>query len=182
MFTSFHISHFHVCWSVVTRGCVFSAVLSNLRQKTTTEADFLYKEREKNLWLPLARSAGVLWTGESCFMLLQIAVVGIFDLWQKKLGIEEIATLRVGARAIEGEPPPSLRLLTFPFSSSLLKFRQGTFASKNIREFDENACTAGKVTLVFNLTFMQAIGIGSDPRALIGWYFYKHANQFDWFF
>ena len=114
-----------------------------LCQKTTTEADFLCKEWEKNLWLPLARSAGVLWTGESCFMLLQIAVVGIFDLWQKKLGIEEIATLRVGARAIEGEPPPSIRLLTFPFSSSLLKFRQGTFASKNIREFDENACTAG---------------------------------------
>ena len=51
-----------------------------LCQKTTTEADFLCKEREKNLWLPLARSAGVLWTGESCFMLLQIAVVGIFDL------------------------------------------------------------------------------------------------------
>ena len=49
-------------------------------KKTTTEADFRYKEREKNLWLPLARSAGVLWAGESCFILVQIAVVGIFDL------------------------------------------------------------------------------------------------------
>ena len=32
---SFRISYFHVCWSFVTRGCVFSAVLSNLCQKTT---------------------------------------------------------------------------------------------------------------------------------------------------
>ena len=146
MFTSFHISHFHVCWSVVTRGCVFSAVLSNLCQKPTTEADFRYKEREKKPLATFSSQCRRTLDGRKLlhhFMLLQIAVVGIFDLWQKKLGIEEIATLRVGARAIEGEPPPSLRLLTFPFSSSLLKFRQGTFASKNIREFDENACTAG---------------------------------------
>ena len=57
--------------------------------------------------------------------------------------IEEIANLRVGARAMEGEPPPSVRLLTCPISSSLLKFQQGTFANKHIRAFDENACTAG---------------------------------------
>ena len=56
---------------------------------------------------------------------------------------EEIANLRVGARAMEGEPHPPVRLLTCPISSSLLKFQQGTFASKNIRAFDENACTAG---------------------------------------
>ena len=33
------VSHFHVYRSVVTSGCVFSAVLSNLCQKTTM-ADF----------------------------------------------------------------------------------------------------------------------------------------------
>ena len=33
------VSHFHICRSVVTRGCVFSAVLSNFCQKTTM-ADF----------------------------------------------------------------------------------------------------------------------------------------------
>ena len=32
---SFHISYFHVCWSVVIRGGVFSAVLFNCCQKTT---------------------------------------------------------------------------------------------------------------------------------------------------
>ena len=37
------------------------------------------------------------------------------------------------------------------------------------------------VTLDLNLTFMQTPGSGSDPRALIGLYFYKHANQYDWF-
>jgi len=37
------------------------------------------------------------------------------------------------------------------------------------------------VTLDLNLTFMQTPGSGSDPRARIGWYFYKHANQYDWF-
>ena len=42
MCNRFHISHFHVCWSVVTRGCVFPAVLSNSCQKTTM-ADFRYK-------------------------------------------------------------------------------------------------------------------------------------------
>ena len=36
------------------------------------------------------------------------------------------------------------------------------------------------VTLASNLTFMQTTGSGSDPRALIGWYFSKHVNQFDW--
>ena len=39
---SLHISHFHVCWSVITRGCVFSAVLSNSCQKTTM-VEFGYK-------------------------------------------------------------------------------------------------------------------------------------------
>ena len=43
---SYRISLFHVCWSVVTRGSVFSAALSTLvsysRQKTTI-ADFRYK-------------------------------------------------------------------------------------------------------------------------------------------
>ena len=34
------VSHFHVNRSVVTSGCVFSAVLSNLCQKTTTMVDF----------------------------------------------------------------------------------------------------------------------------------------------
>ena len=38
---SFH--HFHVCWSVVTRGCVFSAVLSYLCQNTTTRPDLRYQ-------------------------------------------------------------------------------------------------------------------------------------------
>ena len=42
MCNRFHISHFHVCWSAVTRGCVFPAVLSNSCQKTTM-ADFRYK-------------------------------------------------------------------------------------------------------------------------------------------
>ena len=42
MCNRFHISHFHVFWSVVTRGCVFPAVLSNSCQKTTM-ADFRYK-------------------------------------------------------------------------------------------------------------------------------------------
>ena len=37
------------------------------------------------------------------------------------------------------------------------------------------------VTLASNLTFMQMTGSGSDPRELIGWYFFKHANQFDCF-
>ena len=32
------------------------------------------------------------------------------------------------------------------------------------------------VTLASNLTFIQTTGSGSDPRALIGWYFYKDAN------
>ena len=32
-----------------------------------------------------------------------------------------------------------------------------------------------------NLTFMQTPGSGSDPRAWIGWCFYKHANPYDWF-
>ena len=36
------------------------------------------------------------------------------------------------------------------------------------------------VTLTSNLTSMQTTGSGSDPRALIGWYFFKRANQFDW--
>ena len=36
------------------------------------------------------------------------------------------------------------------------------------------------VTLASNLTFMQTTGSGSDPQALIGCYFFKHANQFDW--
>ena len=36
------------------------------------------------------------------------------------------------------------------------------------------------VTLDLNLTFVQTPGSGSDPRARIGWYFYKHANKFDW--
>ena len=34
------VSHFHVYRSVVTSGCVFSAVLSNLCQKRTTMVDF----------------------------------------------------------------------------------------------------------------------------------------------
>ena len=37
-----NFSQFHVCWSVVTRGCVFLAVLFNSCQKTTM-ADFRYK-------------------------------------------------------------------------------------------------------------------------------------------
>ena len=37
------------------------------------------------------------------------------------------------------------------------------------------------VTFDLNLTFMPTPGSGSDPRALIGWYFYNHANQYDWF-
>ena len=43
MCNSFHISYFHVCWSVVTRGrgCVFSAVLSNSCQEITL-ANFRY--------------------------------------------------------------------------------------------------------------------------------------------
>ena len=36
------------------------------------------------------------------------------------------------------------------------------------------------VTLASNLTFMKTTGSGSDPQALIGWYFFKHAKQFDW--
>ena len=32
-----------------------------------------------------------------------------------------------------------------------------------------------------NLTFTQTTRSGSDPWLLIGWYFYKHANKFDWF-
>ena len=39
---SFYISYFHVCWWVVTRGCVLSAVLHNLCQKTTM-SDFHWK-------------------------------------------------------------------------------------------------------------------------------------------
>ena len=31
------------------------------------------------------------------------------------------------------------------------------------------------------LPIMQTTGSWSDLRALIGVYFYKHANQFDWF-
>ena len=42
MCSCFHISRFHVCWSVVTRGWVFLAVLSNSCQKNTM-ADFSYK-------------------------------------------------------------------------------------------------------------------------------------------
>ena len=34
MCNSFHISYFHVCWSVVTRGCVFSAVLFKQQCRT----------------------------------------------------------------------------------------------------------------------------------------------------
>ena len=34
------------------------------------------------------------------------------------------------------------------------------------------------VTFASNLTFMQMTGSGSDPRALNGWYFYKHTNLF----
>ena len=37
------------------------------------------------------------------------------------------------------------------------------------------------VTLGLNLSFMQTPGSGSDPRARIGGYFYKHPNQYDWF-
>ena len=37
------------------------------------------------------------------------------------------------------------------------------------------------VTLDLNLTFMQTPRSGSDPRVLIGRYFYKHANEYDWF-
>ena len=51
MCNSVHVSHFHVCWSFVTRGCVFSAVLSSFCQKTTT-ADFVinrYKNGEKSI-------------------------------------------------------------------------------------------------------------------------------------
>ena len=36
------------------------------------------------------------------------------------------------------------------------------------------------VTLDLNLTFMQTLGSGSDHRARIGWYFYKHENKYDW--
>ena len=36
------------------------------------------------------------------------------------------------------------------------------------------------VTLDLNLTFMQTPGSRSDPRARIGWYFYKHANKYGW--
>ena len=34
--------------------------------------------------------------------------------------------------------------------------------------------------LDLNLTFMQTPGSGFDPRVRIGWYFYKHANKYDW--
>ena len=37
------------------------------------------------------------------------------------------------------------------------------------------------VSLDLNITFRQTRGSESDPWALIGWHFYKHANQFDWF-
>ena len=37
------------------------------------------------------------------------------------------------------------------------------------------------LTLDVNLTFIQTPGSGSDPQARIGWYSYKHANQYDWF-
>ena len=36
------------------------------------------------------------------------------------------------------------------------------------------------LSLNLNLTFMQTPGSGSDPPARVGWYFYKHANQYDW--
>ena len=36
------------------------------------------------------------------------------------------------------------------------------------------------VTLDLNLTFMQTLGSGSDPRARIGWYCYKRENKYDW--
>ena len=37
------------------------------------------------------------------------------------------------------------------------------------------------VTLDLNLTFMHTERSASDPQALIGGYFCKHANQYDWF-
>ena len=44
---SYHISLFYICWSVVTRGCVFSAVLSTLLSNYSCQktwiADFPYK-------------------------------------------------------------------------------------------------------------------------------------------
>ena len=40
---SFHISYFYVCWSVVTRGCVFSAVLFYLCQKNQKCRTYCYK-------------------------------------------------------------------------------------------------------------------------------------------
>ena len=127
-----------VCSTLIVPG-VFLETFLRSRENEQRSGE----QREKNFWLRLACSASVFWAGESCFVLLQIAVAGIFDFMTEEDGVEEIANLRVGARAMEGEPPPPVRLLTCPISSSLLKFQQGTFASKNIRAFDENACTAG---------------------------------------
>ena len=53
------------------------------RERPSHEA--VRREREKNHWLPLACSAGVLWAGESCFVLLQIAIVGIFDFMTEEV-------------------------------------------------------------------------------------------------
>ena len=47
---SFHISYFYVCWSVVTRGCVFSAVLFNLCQKNNKFKCRTYRYKSLKSW------------------------------------------------------------------------------------------------------------------------------------
>ena len=47
---SFHISYLYVCWSVVTRGCVFSAVLFNLCQKNNKFKCRTYRYKSLKSW------------------------------------------------------------------------------------------------------------------------------------
>ena len=116
MFTSFHISHFHIIegsYQSLAIGLVFykplgflhSAMKGNILLQTVVCSTLIVpgvfletflrsreneqrsgEEREKNLWLRLACSASVFWAGESCFVLLQIAVAGIFDFMTEEDG------------------------------------------------------------------------------------------------
>ena len=65
-----------------------------------------------------------------------------------RLGIEEIATLGVGARV-----PPLPLPLTLPISFFLVVFEHVAFVSKKIHAPEENASTAGYVCL-YNSMFI----------------------------
>ena len=57
---SFHISYFYVCWSVVTRGCVFSAVCPKNNNVGLTRYKWLKKWKIQNIDLTLQFSLSIL--------------------------------------------------------------------------------------------------------------------------